>query len=138
MLMNLEVSHEIDELAIRSHRLQRTRDQLIKNDIAAAILTDPVNIRYATGSRNMQIWTARNMVRYAFVPAEGNVVLFENGNAFHLAKNLETISEIRNATSLEFGISGHRFAEHAGHWADELVDLFHKTCGNSGRLGIDT
>jgi Xaa-Pro aminopeptidase len=138
MLMDKEVSHEIDERAIRTYRLQRTREQLAKHGIAAAILTDPVNIRYATGSRNMQIWTARNMVRYAFVPAEGPVVLFENGNAFHLAKHLETISEIRNATSLEFGISGDRFGEHAGKWADEIVDLFHRTCGKGGRLGIDT
>lgn len=138
MLTDKEVSHEIDELAIRTYRLQRTREQLAKHDIAAAVLTDPVNIRYATGSRNMQIWTARNMVRYAFVPAAGPVVLFENGNAFHLARHLETVSEIRNATSLEFGISGDRFAEHAGIWADQIVDLFHRTCGKGGRLGIDT
>ncbi|MCR9214468.1 MAG: Xaa-Pro peptidase family protein [Proteobacteria bacterium] len=138
MYMTEEISHEINELAIRSYRLQRTREQLSKHNIAAAILTDPVNIRYATGSRNMQIWTARNMVRYAFVPAEGPVVLFENGNAFHLAKHLETIAEIRQATSLEFGISGERFAQHAGRWADEIIDLFHQTCGKGARLGIDT
>lgn len=138
MLMSEPISHEIDELAIRTYRLARTREQLAKHNIAAAVLTDPVNIRYATGSRNMQIWTARNMVRYAFVPAEGPVVLFENGNAFHLSKNLEIVSEIRNATSLEYGISGDRFEQHASLWADEIVDLFHQTCGRGGRLGVDT
>jgi hypothetical protein len=28
--------------------------------VAALIISDPVNIRYATGARNMQVFTARN------------------------------------------------------------------------------
>ena len=35
------------------------------------------NIRYATGSRNMAVWTLHNAARYAFVPVEGPVVLFD-------------------------------------------------------------
>lgn len=127
----------VDELAIRSYRLRRTREQLARSGIDAAILFDPVNIRYATGSRNMQVWTARNFVRYAFVPVSGPVVLFDYGGAFHLSRHLETISELRPAMSWEYGISGDRAEEHAGRWADEIVDLFHKTCGAGGKLAID-
>ena len=128
----------VDERAIRNYRLRRTRQQLAAHDIAAAVLFDPINIRYATGSRNMQVWTARNMVRYAFVPVSGPVILFENGGSFHLSAHLETIAELRPSTSLEFGISGDRYAEHAGKWADEIVSLFRQVCGPRGRLAIDT
>ena len=39
----------------RRYRLQRVKEQLIKQDCAAILLYDPVNIRYATDSSNMQV-----------------------------------------------------------------------------------
>lgn len=128
---------DAEERTLRAYRLRRTREQLAQFGVAAAILFDPVNIRYATGSRNMQVWTARNFVRYAFVPVSGPVVLFDYGGAFHLSRHLETIDELRPAKSWEYGISGDRADEHAGAWADEIVDLFRTTCGSGGRLAID-
>ena len=41
----------------RQYRLERTRQVLRDNDIAAALLYDPCNIRYATDTSNMQLWT---------------------------------------------------------------------------------
>ena len=61
----------IDERAIRAYRLQRLRRHLAEADVAGILLTDPINLRYATGSRNMQVWTMHNFVRYAFVAADG-------------------------------------------------------------------
>ena len=43
--------------AVRRYRQQRLRSEMAKRNIAAVILTDPVNIRYATGTRNMQIFS---------------------------------------------------------------------------------
>jgi hypothetical protein len=63
----------------------------------AIIIFDPVNIRYATGSRNMQIYTARNPSRYAFVPVEGPVVLFEYRGCSHLSAELPTLDGVRPA-----------------------------------------
>ena len=33
----------------------------------AVRIARPVNLRYATGTRNMQVWTMHNIVRYALV-----------------------------------------------------------------------
>jgi hypothetical protein len=33
------------------------RTELAKRDFAGALLADPINIRYATGTRNMAVWT---------------------------------------------------------------------------------
>jgi hypothetical protein len=47
----------IDDKRLRRDRLARLRAELSKRDLAGALLADPMNIRYATGSRNMAIWT---------------------------------------------------------------------------------
>lgn len=58
---------EIDLIALRGYRLQRLRDEMRKRGVAACVLFDPVNIRYATGARNMQVFHARNPARYLLV-----------------------------------------------------------------------
>lgn len=63
--------------ALRHYRLERVRKELKKADVAGIVLYDPVNIRYATGSRNMAVWTAHNAARYAFVSTDGPVIPFE-------------------------------------------------------------
>src|SRR5438132_774342 len=48
---------EIDQFALQAHRLRRIRQELKARDYVGAVLFDPINIRYATGSRNMLVWT---------------------------------------------------------------------------------
>ncbi len=122
---------------VRAYRLARTRAELDRQDIGAALLFDPINIRYATGSRNMQVWTMHAPCRYAFVPASGPVVLFEVGAARHLAAGLETIDEVRPAMAWDHFGSGDRAAEHAGLLAAEVAELLHETCGAEARLALD-
>ena len=49
---------QIDQTMMRQYRLRRVRDQLAAMDYAGALLFDPINIRYATGTSNMQVWDA--------------------------------------------------------------------------------
>ena len=53
-------SEGIDLKEVRRYRLGRVREQMKQRDMGALILSDPVNIRYATGARNMQVFSARN------------------------------------------------------------------------------
>ncbi|WP_210241211.1 Xaa-Pro peptidase family protein [Mesorhizobium sp. B3-2-1] len=133
-------SHAItpaDEIAIRTYRLDRLRKTLAAADIGAVLLFDPVNIRYATGSRNMQVWTMHNACRYAFVPASGPVVLFDYSRTQHLSRHLETINEIRPAISWDFFAAGDRYREQATSWANEISELLWRSSGNGARLAID-
>src|SRR5262250_1744021 len=95
------------------YRVERIRAELRQRDYAAALFCDAINVRYATGSRNMQVWTLRNPARYAFVPADGPTVMFEFGGCDHLVRGLESIDEIRRTTSWFYFTSGPRIAEHA-------------------------
>ncbi len=88
---------QIDMRALRAYRLGRLRDELKRRDYAGILLYDPINIRYATGARNMTVWTLHNPVRYCFVASEGPVVLFEFHSTPHLPAGLETVDEIRTA-----------------------------------------
>jgi hypothetical protein len=59
----------IDQGRLCQGRLARLRAELARRDLAACILLDPVNIRFATGARNMQVFHLRNPARYLFLPA---------------------------------------------------------------------
>ena len=93
---------------VEAARLERVREQAAAHRLSAVILFDPVNIRYACGARNMQVYTARNPARYLFVPVEGPVVLFEYRSCEHLAAHLATIDEIRPAQTIMPLYSGHK------------------------------
>src|SRR5450432_391257 len=85
----LDSCDQPDMRRMRGYRLGRLREQLKKRDYAGALLYDPINIRYATGSRNMQVWTTHNPARYCYVPTEGPITLFDFHNCEHLANGLE-------------------------------------------------
>ncbi len=48
---------------VRDYRLHRVQEQLQKAGCPAILLYDPVNIRYATDTSNMQIWTGSPCMR---------------------------------------------------------------------------
>jgi Xaa-Pro dipeptidase len=113
------------------------REQLRQRDLAACVLVDPVNIRYATGARNMQIFHARNPSRYLFLSAEGPVILFEFAGCHHLAAGLETIDEIRPAITVSFAAAGPRVDEQARRWAAEIGDLVRRHGGGSRLIALE-
>ena len=108
---------QIDMVRLRAYRLGRLQAELRRRDYAAAVLYDPINIRYATGSRNMAVWTAHNAARYCFVPAEGKAVLFDFHNCEHLSTGLETIGEVRRARGWYFGVRRGLLPEMSQPWS---------------------
>ncbi|KAM5354643.1 hypothetical protein ACJ41O_001290 [Fusarium nematophilum] len=86
-------SKDIDLKAVRLYRQGRLCDQMAKNRVDAVILCDPVNIRYATGTCNMQVHTARNAAsRYLLLTAKRSI-MFEFTGCEHLSMGFETVDE---------------------------------------------
>src|SRR5260221_1416518 len=127
----------VKEKAIRAYRLGRVRAELAQRGYAAAVLTDPINVRYATGTRNMQVWTLHNAARCAFVPVEGPVVLFDFNNCEHLAADIETVDEVRRAISWYYYAAGPAAEIKADAWAAELADLVQPPGGDNRRVAFD-
>jgi Xaa-Pro dipeptidase len=98
---------------------------------------DPINIRYATGSRNMQVWTMHNLCRYAFITTDGPVILFDLGSSKHLAEGLETIDEVRTSLAWDYMMVADRGDEMACRWAEEIADLVRQHGGGNTRLALD-
>jgi hypothetical protein len=94
---------QIDMARLRSYRLARVREQLKRYDYGACVLYDPINIRYATGTRNMALWTQHSPDRYAFVPAEGPVILFDREAIRHQIEDFDTVDELRPAVRWYYG-----------------------------------
>jgi Xaa-Pro aminopeptidase len=128
---------DIDARALERYRLARLRAELAKADVAGALLADPMNIRYATGTRNMPVWTMHAPGRYIFVATEGPVVLFEFGATKHVSAGSSVVDETRNSTPWFYFLAGSRIAEKAAIWAKEVVDLVIRHGGGNRRLAVD-
>lgn len=122
---------------MRGWRLERVRAELRALDVAGLLLFDPINIRYACGSRNMAVWTLHNAARYLFVATEGPVVLFDFHGCEHLSEGLETIDEVRLARGFYFYASGPKVGPRARAWAEEIADLVVRHGGGNRRLAAD-
>lgn len=123
--------------AMRRYRLKRVREQLSAADCDAALLYDPLNVRYATDTTNMSLWTMHNAVRYAFVSTDGPVIVFEFSDGEFLSAHSDVVDEIRPATSLHPFYTGNRVDEIARRWAAEIVALLDQHGRGSRRLAVD-
>src|SRR4029078_1123009 len=83
--------NDVDMAPLGLYRFARVQAELKSRDYSGCLLYDPVNIRYATGTRTMTIWTMHNAARYCFVPAEGKAIVFDYRNCEHLSNGIETV-----------------------------------------------
>jgi len=131
-------SEGIDLHAVRAYRLARVRQEMQRRDIDALILSDPVNIRYATGARNMQVFSARNTPSRYLLLTDDTAILHEFTGCEHLAAGLETIDEVRPATTASFVAAGEGIAGRERQWAREVHDEIVRRVGTSRpRIGLE-
>src|SRR3954451_10572516 len=136
-LDQLAAGEPIDLVAVRSYRLGRVRAQMAAHALDACVLLDPVNIRYATGARNMQVFHSRNPARYLFVPQAGPVVLHEFTGCAHLSEGLETIDEVRPAITASYVAAGGAIQAVESAWARQVADLVREHCGPRAAVGVE-
>ncbi|SAK90154.1 methionine aminopeptidase [Caballeronia hypogeia] len=122
---------------VRRYRLERVRHMLRASGCPAIVLYDPVNIRYATDTSNMQIWSGRNPTRHVMVFAHGPVIGFEFHNCEHVWRGLPIEAEIRGATCWNYFNAGPHAAEKAREWAREIADLLRQHAPSDPRVAVD-
>ena len=127
----------IDERAIRAFRADRVRQELRRRDHEAVLVVDPVNLRYATGSRNMQVWTMHNVVRYALVFAHGPTVLFDLATGRHLSAGLETVSDVRPSIPFDYMLVAGNAEAMAGRWAAQIHETLREHGCSADTLAVD-
>lgn len=127
---------DMDE--VRAYRLRRVVEGVRRLDYGGIVLFDPLNVRYATSSTNMQLWITHNASRYAFVGADGYVVQFEFSHAYYLSDPFEAIDEVRPATDWYYFAAGDTFDAKAKRWAAEIGDLLNEHGDGNPRLAVDS
>lgn len=126
-----------DMPSLRAYRLERIKAELRARDYAGILLWDPLNIRYATDSTNMQLWITHNAARACFIATEGPVVLFDFHSCGHLSDHLPLVDEVRTVTSFFYFEAADRTNEMARRFAAEIDDLMRMYGGGNRRLAVD-
>ncbi|WP_223475472.1 M24 family metallopeptidase [Oricola indica] len=128
---------EIDLVAVRTYRQGRVRAKMAEFGIAALVLTDAVNIRYATGTRNMQVFTSRNQPSRYLVLTQDRSILHEFTGAEHLGEGFETVDEVRPSMTASFVAAGEHIAEREKAWARAMGALLRELVGPGEKIGIE-
>ncbi len=127
----LDALPQIDLNKMRLDRLARLQNELSARNVDGILLYDPINVRYATDCRNMQIWTMHNSARYCLVPTEGKAVMFDFVGSQHLADGNPTISESRPGILWYNHTAGSKRDDLIEDWADDLASVVRETCPGS-------
>jgi Xaa-Pro aminopeptidase len=124
---------EIDFERLRAGRLERLRSEMRRQGMAVCLFFNPANIRYATGTDVMGVWTAGTFARYCVVPAEGDPILFEYEGSIHVSKRIA--EDVRPAYDWQFG--GHQSLETVRGWAKEIRSLLDELGLEGEPLAVD-
>ena len=125
----------VDLERLRSERYSKVQTELQSRGIAAAVLTDPINIRYATGATLMTLWSAYNLVRYVVVPVAGEPTIFEVAEAVHCSQKLW--QDVRPARYWQYRFAGAEAADEARAWAAELGAVIYDRGLRDGQIALD-
>ncbi|MEM9009637.1 MAG: dimethylsulfonioproprionate lyase DddP [Pseudomonadota bacterium] len=125
--------------AMRAHRHRRIVAALAARGYGGVLLFDPLNIRYATDSTNMQLWNSHNPFRALLVLADGHMVLWEyKGASFAFLSDFNPlVREVRGGASMFYFACGDRGEAAASRFAAEVRDLLTHHAPGERRLAVD-
>lgn len=123
--------------AMRAFRHRRLVDGLHRRDWGGILMFDPLNIRYATDSTNMQLWNTHNAFRACLVCADGYMVVWDYKNAMFLSTFNALVAEQRSGADFFYFDRGDRIAPASDAFSAEVRDLIREHGGANMRLGVD-
>lgn len=122
---------------MREFRWQRLVKSIVDRDLGGLLMFDPLNIRYATDTTNMQLWNSHNPFRACLVCADGHMVIWEYKQAPFLVSFNPLISEVRSGASFFYNVCGDKVAEDATSFAGQVEEVMRAHAGANRRLAVD-
>lgn len=123
--------------AMREFRLQRLTEHLRARDYAGALLFDPLNIRYATDTTNMQLWATHNAFRACYVSCDGYVIVWDYKNTNLLTQFNPLVRETRSGAAFFYFSAGDQVAARAKVFAAEVDSVMREHARGNRRLAVD-
>jgi Xaa-Pro aminopeptidase len=124
---------EIDFAKLRANRLARLQAAMKAHRMPVCLFYNPGNIRYATGTDVMGVWTATTLARYCLVAAEGAPILYEYATSMHVSKKF--VADVRPAKSWQYGATQGR--DKARAWAREVKATMAELGCKGAPLAVD-
>ncbi|MFT4619910.1 MAG: Xaa-Pro dipeptidase [Sulfitobacter sp.] len=129
---------ELPNLAnMRHFRWERLISHINARDYGGLLMFDPLNIRYATDTTNMQLWNTHNPFRAVLVCADGYMVIWDYKNAPFLSSFNPLVREARSGADLFYFDRGDKLDVAADTFSREVRDLIAEHGGANMRLGVD-
>lgn len=126
-----------DMVAVRQYRYERLLGELHKRDYGAVMMTDPLNIRYATDSTNMQLWNTHNPFRACVLFADGFMILWDYKNSPFLADHNPLVREVRSGAGMFYFNNGDNLEKDAKGFIAEIDSLMREHAGDNRRIAVD-
>ncbi len=123
--------------AMREYRWRRLTQHLVDRDYGGLLMFDPLNIRYATDSTNMQLWNTHNPFRAVLLCADGYMVIWDYKNSPFLSRFNPLVREQRSGADLFYFDRGDKVGPAADNLAREVADLIAAHGGGNKRLAVD-
>jgi len=126
-----------DLQAMRRFRWKRLTASVVARDYAGVLLFDPLNIRYATDSTNMQLWNTHNPFRAVLLCADGYMVIWDYKNSPFLSTFNPLVREQRSGADLFYFDRGDKLDVAADTFANEVRALLAEHAPGNMRLAVD-
>ncbi len=122
---------------MREYRWDRLTRHIADRGYAGLLMFDPLNIRYATDSTNMQLWNTHNPFRAVLLCADGYMVIWDYKNSPFLSKFNPLVREQRSGADLFYFDRGDKVDVAADVFSNEVRVLLAEHAPGNMRLAVD-
>ena len=122
---------------MRRFRWARLTQHVVDRGYGGVLLFDPLNIRYATDSTNMQLWNTHNPFRALLLCADGYMVIWDYKNSPFLSQFNPLVREQRSGADLFYFDRGDKVDVAADVFSNEVRQLITEHGGGNMRLAVD-
>lgn len=122
---------------MREFRWKRLTDHIVQRGYGGLLMFDPLNIRYATDSTNMQLWNTHNPFRAVLLCSDGYMVIWDYKNSPFLSEFNPLVKEQRSGADLFYFDRGDKIDIAADKFSNEVRTLITEHSGSNMRLAVD-
>jgi len=122
---------------MREFRWKRLTDHIVQRGYGGLLMFDPLNIRYATDSTNMQLWNTHNPFRAVLLCSDGYMVIWDYKNSPFLSEFNPLVKEQRSGADLFYFDRGDKIDIAADKFSNEVRTLITEHSASNMRLAVD-
>jgi len=123
--------------AMREFRWKRLTQHVVDRGYGGVLMFDPLNIRYATDTTNMQLWNTHNPFRAVLVCADGYMVIWDYKNSPFLSNFNPLVREARSGASMFYFSTGDKVDPAADQFSNEVRQLLEEHAPGHKKLAVD-